>query len=107
MAASAAEVGVQLCPSASAGGAVALGAATADPAGVSGPPFAPAAVPSMSGLQQLQEASCYGRRRRHSSSDGTDRRMKKRPRGRSPSLGPSSHHRERHCRSSSSPSEDD
>ena len=51
VAASAAEVRVQLCPSASAGGAVALGAATAVPAGANGPPSAPAAVPGVSGLQ--------------------------------------------------------
>ena len=99
VAASAAEVGVQLCPSASAGGAVALGA-------VSGPPSAPTAVPGVSGLQQRQEVSRPSRRRHRSSSDGTDRRSKKRPRGRSPSLGPS-RRRERHYRSSSSPSEDE
>ena len=107
VAASAAKVGVQLCPSASAGGAVALGAATAIPAGASGPPSAPAAVPSVSGLQQRQEVSRPSRHRRCSSSDGTDRHSKKRPRGRSPSPGHSSRRRERHYRSSSSPSEDD
>ena len=90
VAASAAGSGVQLCPSTSAGGAVALGAATANPAGASGPPSAPAAVPGVSGLQQRQEASRSGRRRHCSSSDGTDRRSKKRPRGGSPSPGPSS-----------------
>ena len=105
VAASAAEVGVQLCPLASAGGAVALGAATAVPAGASGPPSAPAAVPVVSGLQQHQEVSRPSRRRRRSSSDGTDRRSKKRPRGRSPSPRPPSRRRERHYRSSSSPSE--
>ena len=103
VAASDAEVGVQLCPSASAGGAVALGAATAIPAGASGPPSAPAAVP---GHQQRQEVSRPSRRRCHSPSDGTDRRLKKRPRGRFPSPGPSSRRRERHYRSSSS-SEDE
>ena len=51
VAAPAAGVGVQLCPSTSAGGAVALGAATAIPAGVSGSPSAPAAVPGVSGRQ--------------------------------------------------------
>ena len=99
--------GVQLCSSASAGGAVALGPATAIPGGASGPPFAPAAVPGVSGLQQRQEVSRPSRRRRRSFSDGTDRRSKKRPRGRSPSPGPSSRRRERHYRSSSSPSEDE
>ena len=53
----AAGVGVQLCPSTSAGGAVALGAATAIPAGASGPPSAPAAVPGVSSRQQRQEDS--------------------------------------------------
>ena len=105
VAAPAAGVRVQLCPSTSAGGAVAFGAATAIPAGVSDPPPAPAAVPGVSGSQQRQEDSRPSRRRRHSSSDGTDRQSKKRPRGRSPSPSPSSHHRERHYRSSSS--EDD
>ena len=56
VAASAAGSGVQLCPSTSAGGAVTLGAATAIPAGASGPPAAPAAVPGVSGHQQRQEA---------------------------------------------------
>ena len=82
VAASAAGSGVQLCPSTSAGGAVALGAATATSAGASGPPSAPAAVPGVSGHQQRQEASRSGRRRRRSS-----RRSKKHPRGRSPSPG--------------------
>ena len=53
----AAEVGVQLCPSASAGGSVALGAATATPVGASGHPSASAAVPGVSGRQQHQEVS--------------------------------------------------
>ena len=105
VAAPAAGVGVQLCPSTSAGGAVTLGAATAIPAGASGPPSAPAAVPGVSGRQQRREDSRPSRRRRRSSSDGTDRRSKKRPRGRSPSPSPSSRRRERHYRSSSS--EDD
>ena len=59
----------------------------------------------MSGRQQRQEESQPSRRRRRLSSDGTDRRSKKRPRGRSPSPSPSSRRRERHYRSSSS--EDD
>ena len=100
VAAPAAGVGVQLCPSTSAGGAVAFGAATAIPAGVSDPPSAPAAV---SGRQEDSRPS--RRRRRRSSRDGADRRSKKRPRGRSPSLSPSSRRRERHYHSSSS--EDD
>ena len=83
VAAPASGVGVQLCPAAPGGGAVALGAATAVPAGVGGPPSAFAAVPGMSGRQQRQETSRPSRRRRRSSSDGTDRASK---RGRSPSL---------------------
>ena len=94
-------VWVQLCHSTSAGGAVALGAATAIPAGVSDPPSAPAAVPGVSGCQQRQEDSRPSRRRHHSFNDGTDRRSKKRPRGRSPSPSPSSRRRERHYHSSS------
>ena len=73
MAASTAGSGVQLCPSTSAGGAVALGAAIAILAGAGDLPAAPAAVPGMSGLQQRQEDSRPRRRRRRSSSDGTDR----------------------------------
>ena len=66
VAAPASGVGVQLCPSASGGGAVALGAATAVPAGAGGPPSAPTAVPGVSGCQQRQETSRPSRRRRHS-----------------------------------------
>ena len=51
VAAPATGVGVQLCSSTSAGGAVALGAATAIPAGASDPPSALAAVPGVSGSQ--------------------------------------------------------
>ena len=104
--ASASGVGVQLCPSASGGGAVALGAVTAVPADVGGPPSAFAAVPGMSGRQQRQEDSRPSRRRRRSSSDGTDRRSKKRPKGRSPSPGPSSRSREKPYRSYSESSDD-
>ena len=88
VAAPASGVGVQLCPSASGDGAVALGAATAVPAGAGGPPSAFAAVPGVSGCQQRQATSRPSRCRSRSSSDGTDRRSKKRPRGRSPSPGP-------------------
>ena len=107
VAASSAGSGVQLCPSASASGAVALGAATAIPAGAGDLPAASAAVPGVSGLQQRQEDSRSHRRCRRSSSDGTDRRSKKRHRRRSPSPVPSSHRRERHYRASSSSSEED
>ena len=90
VAAPASGVGVQLCPSAPGGGAVAPCAATAVPAGVGGPPPAPAAVPGSSGRQQRQEISRSSRRRRRSSSDGTGQASKKRPRGRSPSPSPPS-----------------
>ena len=107
VAAPASGVGVPLCPSTSGGGAVTFGAATAIPAGAGGPHFAFAAVPGVSGRQQRQETSRLSRRHRRSSSDGTDRRSKKRPRGRSPSPGPSSLRRERPYRSDSESSEDD
>ena len=57
VAASALGVGAQLCPSAPGGDAVTSCAATAVPAGVSGPPSASAAVPGSSGRQQRQETS--------------------------------------------------
>ena len=88
-------------------GAVALGAATAIPAGGGDLPAAPAAVPGVSGQQQRQEDSRSHRRRRRSSSDGTDRLSKKRHRRRSPSPVPSSRCRERHYRASSSSSAED
>ena len=83
--ASASGVGVQLCPSAPGGDAVTSCAATAVPAGVSGPSSASAAIPDSFGRQQRQETSRPSRRHRRSSSDGTGRASKKRPRGRSPS----------------------
>ena len=107
VAAPASGVGVPLCPSAPGGGAVAFGAATAIPAGAGGPPSAFAAVSSLSGRQQRQETSRPSRHRRRSSSNGTDRHSKKRPRGRSPSSGPSSRRRERSYRSDSDLSGDD
>ena len=79
---------------------------SAVPAGVGGPPSASAAVPGPSGYQQRQETYRSSRRRRRSSSDGTGRASKKRPRGRSPSPGLSSCYRERTYRSSSDSSED-
>ena len=106
VAAPASGVGVQLCPSAPGGGAVAPCAATAVPAGVGGPPSASAAVPGSSGHQQHQETSRPSRRRRLSSSDGTGRASKKRPRGRPPSPSPSFRYQERSYRSSSESSED-
>ena len=103
--ASALGVGVQLCPPAPGGDAVTSCAATAVPAGVSGPPSSSAAVPGSSGRQQRQETLRSSRRRRRSSGDGTGRASKKHPRGQSPSPGPSSCHRERSYRSSSEFSE--
>ena len=79
VAAPASGVGVQLCPSAPGGGAVASCAATAVPSGVGGHPSASAAVPGSSGRQRRQETSCPNRRCRRSSSDGTGRALKKRP----------------------------
>ena len=99
-------VGVQLCPSAPGGGAVAPCAATAVPAGAGGLPSASAAVSSSSGCQQRQETSRHSRRRRRSSSDGTGRASEKRPRGRSPSSRSSSRYREKSYWSSSESSED-
>ena len=90
-------VGAQLCPPAPGGEAVASCAATAAPA-------APAAVP---GRQQRQEVTRSSRRHRRSSSDGTGRAMKKRPRGRSSSPGRSSRCWEKSYRSSLESSEDD
>ena len=106
VAASATGSGVQLCPSTAAGGAVTLGAATATPVGavVSS---ASTAVPGVSGLQQSQRESRSRRRLSRSSSNGTVRRVKKRPRRWSPSPGTSSRRRERHYRASSSSSEED
>ena len=106
VAAPASGVVIQLCPAAPGGGAVAPCAATAVPAGVSGPPSASAAVPVSSGRQQRQETSRSNRCRRRSSSDGNRRASKKRPRGRSPSPSPSSRYRERFYRSSSESFED-
>ena len=106
VAASTSGVGVQLCPTAPGGGAVAPCAATAVSEGVGGSPSASAAVPGPSGYQQRPETSCSSRRRRHSSSDGTEFASKKRPRGRSPSPSPSSRYRERSSRSSLDSSED-
>ena len=101
VAASASGVGVQPCPAAPGGDAVTSCAATAVPAGVSGPPSASTAVPGSSSHQQHQETSCPSRRRRLSSSDGTSQASKKHPRGRFPSPGPFSRHQESSYRSSS------
>ena len=95
------------CPASTAGGAATICAAAVTPAGAGVLPAAPAAVPSVSGEQQRKvESRSHGRRSR-SSSDGTDRRAKKRSRRRSPSPERSSRRRGRRYRSSSDSSEED
>ena len=106
VAVSASGVGAQMCPSAPGGGAVTFCAATAAPAGAVDPSAASTAVPGSSGSQQRQEASRSSRHCRRSSSDGTGRARKKRPRDRS-SPGRFSHRREESYWSSSDSSEDD
>ena len=77
------------------------------PAGAGVLPAAPAAVPSVSGEQQRKVESRSRGRCSRSSSDGTDRRAKKRSRRRSPSPERSSRRRGRRYRSSSDSSEED
>ena len=103
VAAPASGVGVQLCPLVPGGGAVAPCAATAVLAGVVVLLLLPLLCPAR---QQRQETSRSSRRRRCSSSDGTARVSKKRPRGRSPSPSRPSCYWERSYRSSSESSED-
>ena len=101
-------VGVQLCPSAPGIGAGASCAATATASVAASPPSDSAAVPGSSGRQQSEEELSHSSKRQYrSSSSGTGRASKKRPRERSPSLGRSSRRREESYRSSSSPSEED
>ena len=101
--ASAAASGGIACPATAAGGAATICATAVTPVGAGVSP----AVPSVSGEQQRQvEFRTRGRRSR-SSSDGTDRRAKKRSRRRSPSPGRSSRRRGRRYRSSSDSSEED
>ena len=95
--------GGAVCPATTAGGAATICAAAVTPAGAGVLP----AVPSVSGEQQRKvEARSRGRRSRLSS-DGTDRRAKKRSRRRSPSPERSSRRRGRRYRSSSDSSEED
>ena len=105
--ASAAASGDLVCPSWTAAGAATFCAAAATPAGAGVSPDAPAAVPGVSGEQQLQVRSRSRGRRSRSSSERTDRRAKKRSRRRSPSPERSSHRRGKRYRSSSDSSEDD
>ena len=81
--ASAAASGGIACPASTAGGAATICAAAVTPAGAGVLPAAPAAVPSVSGEQQRKVESRSRCRRSRSSSDGTDRRAKKRSRRRS------------------------
>ena len=105
--ASAAASGGAVCPATTAGGAATICAAAVTPAGAGVLPAAPAAVPSVSGEQQRKVESHSRGRRSRSSSDGTDRRAKKRSRRRSPSPERSSRRRGRRYRSSSDSSEED
>ena len=105
--ASAAASGGAVCPATTAGGAATICAAAVTPAGAGVLPAAPAAVPSVSGEQQRKVESRSRGRRSRSSSDGTDRRAKKRSRRRSPSPERSSRRRGRRYRSSSDSSEED
>ena len=100
-------VGVQLCPSAPGGGAVASCDATLAASLTARPASASAAVPGSSGRQQREEEASHQSRRRHrSSSGGTGRASKKRPRDRSPSPIRSSCRRETSYRSSDSSEEE-
>ena len=104
--ASAAGSGGAVCPPTDAGGAVTIGTPAVMPAGAGVSPAAPAAVPGVSGEQQRKVESRSRGRRSQLSSDGTDRRAKKRARRRSPSPEPS-RRRGRHYRSSSDSSDED
>ena len=105
--ASAAASGRIACPATAAGGATTICATAVAPAGAGVSPAAPAAVPGVSGEQQRKVESRSRGRRSRSSSDGTDRRAKKRSRRRSPSPERSSRRRGRRYRSSSDLSEED
>ena len=104
--ASAAGSGGAVCPPTDTGGAVTTCTTAVTSAGAGVSPAAPAAVPGVSGEKQRRVESRSRRCRNRSSSDGTDRRAKKRVRRRSPSPGPSSRRRWRHYRSSSDSSEE-
>ena len=104
--ASAAASGGIACPATAAGGAATICATAVTPAGAGVLPAAPAAVSGVSGEQQRQVESRSRGRRSWLSSDGTDRRAKKRSRRRSPSPERSSRRRGRRYRSSSDSSEE-
>ena len=99
--------GVTASAATAAGGAATVCAAAVTPAGAGVSPAAPAAVPGVSGEQQRKVESRSRGRRSRSSSDGTDRRAKKRSRRRSPSPERSFRRRGRRYRSSSDSSEED
>ena len=105
--ASAAGSGGIACPSTVAAGAATTCVTAVAPGGADVSPAAPAAVPGVAGEQQRKVESRSRGRRSRSSSDGTDRRAKKRARRRSPSPGRSSRRRGRRYRSSSDSSEED
>ena len=105
--ASAAASGGIACLATAAGGAATICTTAVTPAGAGVSPAAPAAVPGVSGEQQRKVESCSRGRRSRSSSDGTDRRAKKRSRRRSPSPERSSRGRGRRYHSSSDSSEED
>ena len=107
MTTSAAASGGIACPATAAGGAATVCAAAVTPAGAGVSPAAPAAVPGVSGEQQRKVESRSRGRLSRSSSDGTDRRAKKRSRRMSPSPERSSRRRGRRYRSSSDSSEED
>ena len=107
MTASAAASGGIACPATAAGGAATICSTAVAPVGAGVWPAAPAAVPGVSGEQQRKVESRSSERHSRSSSDGTDRRAKKRTRRRSPSPGRSSRRRGRRYRSSSDSSEED
>ena len=73
-------------PSSSASGAATVCGTAATPAGAGVLPYASDALPSVSGEHRRRVRSRSRGRRSRSSSDRTDRRAKKRPRRRSPSL---------------------
>ena len=94
-------------PSSSASGAATICGTAATPAGAGVLPDASDALPSVSGEHRRRVRSRSRGRRSRSSSDGTDRRAKKRSRRRSPSLERSSRRREKRYRSSSESSGDE
>ena len=92
------------CPATAAGGAATICSTAVAPVGAG---VSPAAVPGVSGEQQRKVESRSRGRRSRSSSDGSDRRAKKRSRRRFPSPERSFCRRGRRYRSSSDSSEDD